>query len=227
MGDRQHAGRAQVQKLGGEEVDLGLDGAKLHASKHQHHPECGCAKQENDGCCSQNRGQKSRKRHGRPHARGCCPQHSGRIFLFYVQALPGATDRSHHHRDVEEHQRQHDRRERAIQLERTQRARIAQQCAKRHPDNHGRQHKRHHDEGAKERPPTKVQAVQHVRDWHAHCGTDERGERGLTDRKPEQSKRSRSRKDLGEASEIKGSPIRAVGATINEKPATQHPENRK
>jgi len=184
LGHAQHARCTQVEKLGREHPDLGLNGAKCATAEHKHHTKRRRAKQEDDGCRRHHARQQSPQRDCAKHSRRRRPECAGRLFLARVERLPARPDRAHHHRDIEEHECHQNGDEAAIEWS------VAQQGTKSDSDHHRRQHERHDHECSENALPSKTKAVQHVRDRQPERDARHRRDARLREGKPDDAQRA-------------------------------------
>lgn len=131
-----------------------------------------------------------------------------------VQHLPQRAHLAHHHREVEEHHRENDRRCRLVQTQELQRAAGAEQGTESHPHHHGGQYERDGGDSAQHRLTGEPAAVEDVgagdAQQHRARSASNRHEQGVPDDPPA----ARTAQHLGEPGE--------VDPVLAEEPAGQH-----
>ena len=156
-------GGLEVEELGGEQVDLGLDGGVAQAAEGQHDTERRGAEQEHHarrghdagGQC----GQGDRAQHLERRRAEC----RGRLLAAAVEARPQRPDGADHDGQVEEDHGCDDGDGRAVETQRTERTRRDEQGAEGDADDDGRHHERHQHEGPEEAAAPEPQPVEHER----------------------------------------------------------------
>jgi hypothetical protein len=176
--DRQPGGRAQVEELGGQQVDLGLHGGVPQPAEGEHHPERRRAEEEHHAGRGHDSGAERRQGDGADHLPRRGPERGRGLLAAPVEVLPERPDREDDHGEVEEHHRRDDRHRGAVEAQHTEGAGRGQQGPERDADHDGGHHERHQHERTQQTATREPQPVQHERDRQAHRdGHERRGAR--------------------------------------------------
>ena len=201
--DRQRGRGLEVEQLGGEQVDLGLDRGVAQPAEGQHDAERRRAEQEHHaGGADTIAGRSAGRVTVRNTCAGVAPERGRGLARPRVERLPGGADRADHDRDVEEGEAGDDRDRRPVEAQEAERPGLADQQPEGDADHDGRQHERHQQQRADDAAEREGQPVQDVRRGQPEQHASKRRQPGRPDREPQHPVGARPGQHLGHAAGV-------------------------